>query len=176
MCVRLSLTYGSFPITDEQRLTVFNRYFQGLNLTIEERKNILAFLNDSSTDELALMPGCSRKSGQVIGTLRPFSDMTHLINRLSETRHLTPSLIDSCKEFLQMRASFVRLLQRCERLSEQMQLRAAVLMRNPVALGQPTEQTVACTPNSGGDDAQSLEAANGTIQLVSQQPSILNPL
>ncbi|CAL8088312.1 unnamed protein product [Calicophoron daubneyi] len=144
----------------------------GLSLTNEERKNILSFFNDALLDELALMPGCSKKTAQIIDSLRPFTSTAHLLARLSETRFLSPNLIDSCKEILQMRSTVIRLLQRCERLTERVSSHAAKLFTSTISL-----------PDSAADSSEypskmeSVEnSSSGLNHLLTQQPAILNPL
>ncbi|VDP73476.1 unnamed protein product [Echinostoma caproni] len=141
---------------DESRPTAVPVPDDGLSLTNEERRQIMEFFNEASSEELSLMSGCSQKTAQILMSLRPFDNTTHLLNRLSGTRFLSPNLIDSCKEVLQMRMTVVRLLQRCESIAERVSKQIAQLLANSVAM--PTEDI----PESSS--------------LLTQQPSILNPL
>ncbi|TPP61080.1 hypothetical protein FGIG_03314 [Fasciola gigantica] len=128
----------------------------GLSLTNEERRQILDFFNEASSEELALMSGCSQKTAQILISLRPFDNTSHLLSRLSGTRFLSPNLIDSCKEVLQMRTTVTRLLLRCGSIAEKVAKQVTQLLVNSVAMPG------ADLPESG--------------YLLTQQPSILNPL
>ncbi|KAA3677099.1 SWI/SNF-related matrix-associated actin-dependent regulator of chromatin subfamily A [Paragonimus westermani] len=144
----------------------------GLNLTNEERKNILEFFNLARFEELCLMPGCFRKTAMTLVSSRPFQTITQLVNFLSETR-LSSSLVDSCKEILQMRSTIIRLMQRCERITERVASHASKLLANSVTLSINPEQpdldtAIASETGKNPDDVSG--------QLLTQQPAILNPL
>lgn len=127
-------------------------------------------------DELTLVSGVSKKSAQLLLTLRPFKDTLDLVNRTSVLRHFSANLIDSCKDILQMRLSIVRLLQKCERLTERVAANAAKLLQNTLEL--PEQHVTKSESNSGAAtiDDFNLDHENMNSQLLTQQPAILSPM
>ncbi|KER22182.1 hypothetical protein T265_09655 [Opisthorchis viverrini] len=156
----------SVPQKVEQQQSTEEPVNDDLNLNKEERINVLEFFNDARPEELALMPGCSRKTAQILVSLRPFRNMTNLLNRLQGTRFLSPNLIDACKDVLQMRATVIRLLQRCERITERVADHVSNLLANVVSLSEDQLKS----PKPSSDSGANAE------HLLTQQPAILNPL
>ncbi|CAH8592041.1 unnamed protein product [Schistosoma turkestanicum] len=150
----------------------------GLDLTTEERRHLLSFFNDAVLEELTLMPGCSRKTAQAIINMRPFKNTKDLVTQLSGVRHLSSNLYECCKDILEVRSSVIRLLNKCERLTEQVASHAARLLENAIDLPENalTDQNRSDGVDHEHDDF-SINKANGNlVQLVTQQPAILNPL
>ncbi|KAK4475667.1 hypothetical protein MN116_000936 [Schistosoma mekongi] len=141
-----------------------------LDLTNEERRHLLSFFNDAVMEELTLMPGCSRKTAQAIINMRPFKNTKDLVAQLSGVRHLSSNLYECCKDILEVRSSVIRLLNKCERLTAQVANHAARLL----------ESTIDLPENAVTDhehDEFGISKTNGSpVQLVTQQPAILNPL
>ncbi|CAH8644436.1 unnamed protein product [Schistosoma rodhaini] len=150
----------------------------GLDLTNEERRHLLSFFNDAVLEELTLVPGCSWKTAQAIINMRPFKNTKDLIFQMSGVRHLSSNLYECCKDILEVRTSVIRLLNKCERLTEQVASHATRLLENTIDLPE-----IAITDQNQSDgvvdehDGFTINKANGyPVQLVTQQPAILNPL
>ncbi|TNN19311.1 ATP-dependent helicase fft2 [Schistosoma japonicum] len=141
-----------------------------LDLTNEERRHLLSFFNDAVMEELTLMPGCSRKTAQAIINMRPFKNTKDLVAQLSGVRHLSSNLYECCKDILEVRSSVIRLLNKCERLTAQVADHAARLLESTINLPEN-----AITDHE--HDEFCINKTNGSaVQLVTQQPAILNPL
>uniref|UniRef100_A0AA82N2B9 DNA helicase n=1 Tax=Schistosoma mansoni TaxID=6183 RepID=A0AA82N2B9_SCHMA len=150
----------------------------GLDLTNEERRHLLSFFNDAVLEELTLVPGCSWKTAQAIINMRPFKNTKDLIFQMSGVRHLSSNLYECCKDILEVRTSVIRLLNKCERLTEQVASHATRLLENTIDL---PENAITDQNQSDGvvdeHDGFTINKANGyPVQLVTQQPAILNPL
>ncbi|CAH8288739.1 unnamed protein product [Schistosoma bovis] len=150
----------------------------GLDLTNEERRHLLSFFNDAVLEELTLMPGCSWKTAQAIINMRPFKNTKDLVSQLSRVRHLSSNLYECCKDILEVRSSVIRLLNKCERLTKQVASHATRLLENTIALPENyiTDQNQPDEVDHEHDDF-TINKTNGyPVQLVTQQPAILNPL
>ncbi|CAH8656368.1 unnamed protein product [Schistosoma haematobium] len=150
----------------------------GLDLTNEERRHLLSFFNDAVLEELTLMPGCSRKTAQAIINMRPFKNTKDLVSQLSGVRHLSSNLYECCKDILEVRSSVIRLLNKCERLTEQVASHATRLLENTIDLPENaiTDQNQSDGVDHEHDDFTINKANGNPVQLVTQQPAILNPL
>ncbi|RTG90531.1 SWI/SNF-related matrix-associated actin-dependent regulator of chromatin subfamily A [Schistosoma bovis] len=150
----------------------------GLDLTNEERRHLLSFFNDAVLEELTLMPGCSRKTAQAIINMRPFKNTKDLVSQLSGVRHLSSNLYECCKDILEVRSAVIRLLNKCERLTEQVASHATRLLENTIDLPENaiTDQNQSDGVDHEHDDFTINKANGNPVQLVTQQPAILNPL
>ncbi|KAK3583927.1 hypothetical protein CHS0354_033713 [Potamilus streckersoni] len=92
-----------------------------------ERDVILSFFEESTQEELATMPGCSKKKAELIISLRPFKSWETLVNKFTTTKGLTYEVISGCRELIKIRVVVIRLMQKCEKISEQMEMQVAHL-------------------------------------------------
>nr|XP_022344572.1 SWI/SNF-related matrix-associated actin-dependent regulator of chromatin subfamily A containing DEAD/H box 1B-like [Crassostrea virginica] len=86
-----------------------------------EREKILAFFDEATIDELSASPGCSKKRGELIISLRPFKTWNKLITEFSNNKGLSYDIISGCKEILRVRQVIVKLMQKCEGISKKME-------------------------------------------------------
>ncbi|VEL15399.1 unnamed protein product [Protopolystoma xenopodis] len=115
----------------------------GLKISQEERVAVLSFFNTASVEELALMPGCSRKTGEAVTKLRPFKHTLDIMQRLDATRHLSSSLVTAALDLLHQQVSLSRLLARCERIAFRMEQSAAEAhLLKDGALRLPSEEVL----------------------------------
>lgn len=124
------------------------------------------------------MPGCSRKTAQAIINMRPFKNTKDLVSQLSGVRHLSSNLYECCKDILEVRSAVIRLLNKCERLTEQVASHATRLLENTIDLPENaiTDQNQSDEVDHEHDDFTINKANGNPVQLVTQQPAILNPL
>uniref|UniRef100_A0A670YST3 DNA helicase n=1 Tax=Pseudonaja textilis TaxID=8673 RepID=A0A670YST3_PSETE len=109
------------------------------------RSKILSFLQGASLGELTLIPQCSQKKAQRIMELRPFNSWEALFTKMCKTNGLSEDIIWNCKTLLRERDVVLRLMNKCEEISNKL-----------------TKQVTKITGNGGG---------GWNID----QPSILNP-
>ncbi|KAK4467246.1 hypothetical protein MN116_009051 [Schistosoma mekongi] len=121
-------------------------------------------------EELTLMPGCSRKTAQAIINMRPFKNTKDLVAQLSGVRHLSSNLYECCKDILEVRSSVIRLLNTCERLTAQIANHAARLLESTIDLPENA------VTDHEHDEFGISKTNDSPVQLVTQQPAILNPL
>lgn len=110
------------------------------------RTTVLNFLNTASEQEICGIPGCTKKKGEIIAALKPFSDWDHLVSCFKREKYIAPDLLNNVKNVLQKRSTVLQLMKRCESIASEIQNSVTLLM--------------------DGDEA---EAA------ISKQPSLLNP-
>ena len=53
-----------------------------------EREKILAFFDEATIDELSASPGCSKKRGELIISLRPFKTWNKLVKIVNKIARL----------------------------------------------------------------------------------------
>uniref|UniRef100_A0A3B4FVM4 DNA helicase n=1 Tax=Pundamilia nyererei TaxID=303518 RepID=A0A3B4FVM4_9CICH len=99
----------------------------------EVKREILAFFQDASLDELSLMSGCSIKKAQKIVELRPFKSWKSLNNGLSE------DLLVGCRVVLKERKVVLGLMCKCETISSKMVKQVTQVMEKGTrTMKQPT--------------------------------------
>lgn len=91
---------------------------------------ILHFLQDASVAELTLIPQCSQKKAQKITELRPFNSWEALFTKMSKTNGLSEDLIWHCKTLIQERDVVIRLMNKCEDISNKLTKQVTMLTGN----------------------------------------------
>ncbi|XP_060069241.1 SWI/SNF-related matrix-associated actin-dependent regulator of chromatin subfamily A containing DEAD/H box 1B-like [Ylistrum balloti] len=86
-----------------------------------EKEMILAFFQDANQDELAGTPGCSKKKAEILLKERPFKSFEDLHNKCATVKGLTTDLIGGCREIIRVRDVIIRLMQKCEKISMEME-------------------------------------------------------
>ncbi|KAM4834522.1 SWI/SNF-related matrix-associated actin-dependent regulator of chromatin subfamily A containing DEAD/H box 1 isoform 3-T3 [Thomomys bottae] len=94
------------------------------------RGKILHFLQDASIGELTLIPQCSQKKAQKITELRPFNSWEALFTKMSKTNGLSEDLIWNCKTLIQERDVVIRLMNKCEDISNKLTKQVTMLTGN----------------------------------------------
>uniref|UniRef100_A0A673BYY0 DNA helicase n=1 Tax=Sphaeramia orbicularis TaxID=375764 RepID=A0A673BYY0_9TELE len=84
------------------------------------KKEILAFFQDASIDELSLIAGCSVKKAQKIVELRPFNTWDSLIDVFHKDNGLSEDLLLGCRVVLKERKVVRGLMSKCETISFKM--------------------------------------------------------
>ncbi|KAF2354949.1 SNF2-related N-terminal domain [Trinorchestia longiramus] len=110
------------------------------------RASVLSFLNTSTEQEICAIPGCSKKKGEIIASLRPYTDWQHLVDVFKKEKYIAPDLLNNVKNALQKRNTVLQLMKRCEHISSRI------------------HETVTSLLNG-----EQMDAA------ISQQPKLLNP-
>ncbi|KAK3091472.1 hypothetical protein FSP39_020046 [Pinctada imbricata] len=82
---------------------------------------VMSFFNDATRDELATTPGCSKKKADVILSLRPFSNYHSMVEVFQDNKAVGLDVIRGCMEIIRVREVIVRLMQRCEKISKDME-------------------------------------------------------
>ncbi|XP_036267124.1 SWI/SNF-related matrix-associated actin-dependent regulator of chromatin subfamily A containing DEAD/H box 1 isoform X3 [Pipistrellus kuhlii] len=118
---------------------------------------ILHFLQDASIAELTLIPQCSQKKAQKIIELRPFNSWEALFTKMSKTNGLSEDLIWHCKTLIQERDVVIRLMNKCEDISNKL-----------------TKQVTMLTGNGGGWNTEQPSILNQSLSLKPYQKVGLN--
>uniref|UniRef100_A0A2K6FTN4 DNA helicase n=1 Tax=Propithecus coquereli TaxID=379532 RepID=A0A2K6FTN4_PROCO len=118
---------------------------------------ILHFLQDASIGELTLIPQCSQKKAQKITELRPFNCWEALFTKMSKTNGLSEDLIWNCKTLIQERDVVIRLMNKCEDISNKL-----------------TKQVTMLTGNGGGWNIEQPSILNQSLSLKPYQKVGLN--
>lgn len=118
---------------------------------------ILHFLQDASIGELTLIPQCSQKKAQKITELRPFNSWEALFTKMSKTNGLSEDLIWHCKTLIQERDVVIRLMNKCEDISNKL-----------------TKQVTMLTGNGGGWNIEQPSILNQSLSLKPYQKVGLN--
>lgn len=102
------------------------------------KKEILAFFQDASLDELSLMSGCSIKKAQKIVELRPFKSWKSLVDVLNKNNGLSEDLLVGCRVVLKERKVVLGLMCKCETISSKMVKQVTQVMEKGTgAMKQP---------------------------------------
>ncbi|XP_054995570.1 SWI/SNF-related matrix-associated actin-dependent regulator of chromatin subfamily A containing DEAD/H box 1 [Sorex araneus] len=118
---------------------------------------ILHFLQDASVGELTLIPQCSQKKAQKITELRPFNSWEALLTKMSKTNGLSEDLIWHCKTLIQERDVVIRLMNKCEDISNRL-----------------TKQVTMLTGSGGGWNTEQPSILNQSLSLKPYQKVGLN--
>ncbi|XP_076357814.1 SWI/SNF-related matrix-associated actin-dependent regulator of chromatin subfamily A containing DEAD/H box 1 homolog isoform X2 [Tachypleus tridentatus] len=93
------------------------------------RANVLAFFQTATVTELATVPNCSKKRVDSILSCRPFSSWQDLVKKFEQCKHLTPDLLNGAQNVINMRAAIIKLMQCCQRISDDMEKIVGQLLR-----------------------------------------------
>ncbi|GAA6223180.1 SWI/SNF-related matrix-associated actin-dependent regulator of chromatin subfamily A containing DEAD/H box 1 [Lates japonicus] len=105
----------------------------------EIKKEILAFFQDASIDELSLIAGCSVKKAQKIVELRPFDSWESLIEVFHKENGLSEDLLLGCRVVLKERKVVLGLMSKCETISSKMVKQVTEVMEKGTgAMKQPS--------------------------------------
>lgn len=105
----------------------------------EVKREILAFFQDASLDELSLMSGCSIKKAQKIVELRPFKSWKTLVDVLNKNNGLSEDLLVGCRVVLKERKVVLGLMCKCETISSKMVKQVTQVMEKGTrTMKQPT--------------------------------------
>ncbi|XP_043826007.1 SWI/SNF-related matrix-associated actin-dependent regulator of chromatin subfamily A containing DEAD/H box 1 [Dromiciops gliroides] len=118
---------------------------------------ILHFLQGASIGELTLIPQCSQKKAQKITELRPFNSWEALFTKMSKTNGLSEDLIWHCKTLIQERDVVIRLMNKCEDISNKL-----------------TKQVTKLTEGGGGWNIDQPSILNQSLSLKPYQKIGLN--
>ncbi|OBS82214.1 hypothetical protein A6R68_23797 [Neotoma lepida] len=118
---------------------------------------IIHFLQDASIAELTLIPQCSQKKAQKITELRPFNSWEALFTKMSKVNGLSEDLIWNCKTLIQERDVVIRLMNKCEDISNKL-----------------TKQVTMLTGNGGGWNIEQPSILNQSLSLKPYQKVGLN--
>ncbi|KAM5255247.1 SWI/SNF-related matrix-associated actin-dependent regulator of chromatin subfamily A containing DEAD/H box 1 isoform 2-T2 [Ctenodactylus gundi] len=118
---------------------------------------ILRFLQEASVGELTLIPQCSQKKAQKVTELRPFNSWEALFTKMSKTNGLSEDLIWNCKTLIQERDVVIRLMNKCEDISNRL-----------------TKQVTMLTGNGGGWNIEQPSILNQSLSLKPYQKVGLN--
>ncbi|XP_017269083.1 SWI/SNF-related matrix-associated actin-dependent regulator of chromatin subfamily A containing DEAD/H box 1A [Kryptolebias marmoratus] len=94
------------------------------------RKEIVAFFQNATIDELSLIAGCSVKKAQRIVELRPFDTWESLWDVFHKGNGLSEDLLQGCKVVLKERKVVLGLMSKCETISSKMVKRVTKVMDN----------------------------------------------
>ncbi|XP_069124027.1 SWI/SNF-related matrix-associated actin-dependent regulator of chromatin subfamily A containing DEAD/H box 1 homolog [Argopecten irradians] len=86
-----------------------------------EKEMILEFFQDATLDELAGTPGVSKRKAEIIINERPFKSYEDLHVKFGRVKGLSQDLIGGCREIIKVRNVIIRLMQKCEKLSAEME-------------------------------------------------------
>ncbi|XP_033740962.1 SWI/SNF-related matrix-associated actin-dependent regulator of chromatin subfamily A containing DEAD/H box 1-like [Pecten maximus] len=86
-----------------------------------QKEMILGFFQDATLEELAGSPGCSKRKAEMILKARPFKSYDDLHNKFGSVKGLSPDLIGGCLEIIRVRDVIIRLMQKCEKISAEME-------------------------------------------------------
>ncbi|XP_068259068.1 SWI/SNF-related matrix-associated actin-dependent regulator of chromatin subfamily A containing DEAD/H box 1-like [Nyctibius grandis] len=89
------------------------------------KAKILAFLQDASPSELALIPQCSEKKAQKIITLRPFNSWEALFTKMTKTTGLSEDVVWNCKILLKERDVVLKLMDKCDEISSNLAIQVS---------------------------------------------------
>lgn len=87
-----------------------------------DRKGVLNFLNDATSNELIVVKGFSTKKIEILDELRPFKDWLDLITKLQRSKHLATDMLNSCQDFLHQRNNMVRIIEKCGKLVKNLEV------------------------------------------------------
>ncbi|XP_016278457.2 SWI/SNF-related matrix-associated actin-dependent regulator of chromatin subfamily A containing DEAD/H box 1 isoform X1 [Monodelphis domestica] len=118
---------------------------------------ILHFLQGASIGELTLIPQCSQKKAQKITELRPFNSWEALFTKMCKTNGLSEDLIWHCKTLIQERDVVIRLMNKCEDISNKL-----------------TKQVTRLTEGGGGWNIDQPSILNQSLSLKPYQKIGLN--
>lgn len=105
----------------------------------ELKKEILAFFQNASLDELSLISGCSIKKAQKIVELRPFDSWQSLIEVLHKNNGLSEDLLLGCRVVLKLRKVVLGLMSKCQTISSKMVKQVTEVMEKGTgAMKQPS--------------------------------------
>uniref|UniRef100_A0A146Z2W6 DNA helicase n=1 Tax=Fundulus heteroclitus TaxID=8078 RepID=A0A146Z2W6_FUNHE len=94
------------------------------------QKEILAFLQSASIDELSLISGCSIKKAQRIVELRPFGSWESLWDVFHKGNGLSEDLLHGCRAVLKQRKVILGLMSKCQTISTKMVKQVTEVMEN----------------------------------------------
>ncbi|KAK5614616.1 hypothetical protein CRENBAI_016041 [Crenichthys baileyi] len=97
---------------------------------LDVKKEMLAFFQDASIDELSLIGGCSVKKAQRIVELRPFDSWESLWDVFHKGNGLSDDLLQGCKVVLKERKVILGLMSKCQTISSKMVKRVTEVMEN----------------------------------------------
>ncbi|XP_023215093.1 SWI/SNF-related matrix-associated actin-dependent regulator of chromatin subfamily A containing DEAD/H box 1-like isoform X2 [Centruroides sculpturatus] len=83
------------------------------------RASVLNFFQEATSEELISVPGCSKKKVDIIVGLRPFSGWMDLVNKFESNKYITPDLLNGARTLINTREAVIKLMQRCQRISEE---------------------------------------------------------
>lgn len=86
-----------------------------------ERAIILSFFEDSTLEELSCMPGVSKKKAELIMALKPFMSWNNLVEKFTTAKGLSSDVVHSCHEIIRVRNVVIKLMEKCERISKEME-------------------------------------------------------
>ena len=86
-----------------------------------KRAIILSFFEDSTLEELSCMPGVSKKKAELIMALKPFASWNNLVEKFTTAKGLSYDVIHSSHEIIRVRNVVIKLMEKCERISKEME-------------------------------------------------------
>ncbi|GIY58865.1 hypothetical protein CEXT_191921 [Caerostris extrusa] len=94
----------------------------GGNTLTAAHSAVLKFFQESSTEELLTVPGCSKRKVDSIMKARPFSNWDDLVScKLSNDKYLSTDLLNGVKKVLDIRNSINKLMAKCQQISIDME-------------------------------------------------------
>ncbi|KAG7223402.1 hypothetical protein INR49_032229, partial [Caranx melampygus] len=94
----------------------------------EIKKEIMAFFEEASIDELSLIAGCSVKKAQKIVELRPYDTWKSLVEVFQKENGLSESLLLGCRLVLKERKVVLGLMSKCDTISSKMMKQVTEVM------------------------------------------------
>lgn len=83
------------------------------------RASVLNFFQEATSEELISVPGCSKKKVDIILSLRPFTGWVDLVYKFESNKYITPDLLNGARTLINTREVVIKLMQRCQRISEE---------------------------------------------------------
>nr|XP_006826001.1 PREDICTED: SWI/SNF-related matrix-associated actin-dependent regulator of chromatin subfamily A containing DEAD/H box 1-like [Saccoglossus kowalevskii] len=88
---------------------------------LESKEVIVTFFNESTLEELQMVPFCSKKKAEKIIEMRPFDGWNELCQSMEETKGLTIDLVYDSKTILDEREVVKRLMNKCRKIATGLQ-------------------------------------------------------
>ncbi|XP_050311077.1 SWI/SNF-related matrix-associated actin-dependent regulator of chromatin subfamily A containing DEAD/H box 1 homolog [Anthonomus grandis grandis] len=86
-----------------------------------DKKKVLDFFENATTNELQLMQYCSKKKADAIIECRPFAGWKDLVTKLQSNKNLSTDLLNSAQQVLLTRSNIRILMKRCTNLAQQLE-------------------------------------------------------
>jgi len=95
------------------------------NFMTKDRKHVFEFMNNASMNELLAIRACSIKKIDSILELRPFKSWGDLVKKISNSKHLSADLLNSCQDLLVRRQNLVKIMKKCNTLVQRLETAVA---------------------------------------------------
>ena len=86
----------------------------------DDKKRVLAFFNDGTSQELSAIQGCSKKKAEYILKMRPYEGWSDLVTKVQGNKQLSTDMLNNTTMLLKMRDAVQRLMDKCEKITEKM--------------------------------------------------------